>query len=59
MSNPEIQVLLKIRTELSAEIDRLRDMIASIEIKDLRFMLDFSNLGQRLSNWIVRKNILK
>lgn len=31
MSNPEIQVLLKIRTELSAEVDRLKDMIARLE----------------------------
>ena len=31
MSNPEIQVLLKIRTELNSEIDRLKDMIARME----------------------------
>ncbi|MBE0526557.1 MAG: hypothetical protein IH631_06410 [Candidatus Thorarchaeota archaeon] len=31
MSSPEIQVLLKIRTELNAEIDRLKDMIARLE----------------------------
>ena len=31
MSNPEIQVLLKIRTELSAEVERLKDMIARLE----------------------------
>jgi hypothetical protein len=31
LSNPDIQVLLKIRTELNAEIDRLRDMIARLE----------------------------
>ena len=31
MSNPEVQVLLKVRTELSAEVDRLRDMIARLE----------------------------
>ena len=31
MSNPDIQVLLKIRTELNAEIDRLKDMIARLE----------------------------
>ncbi len=31
MSNPEIQVLLKIRTELSEEVDRLKDMIARLE----------------------------
>jgi hypothetical protein len=31
MSNPEIQVLLRIRTELNAEVDRLRDMIARLE----------------------------
>lgn len=31
MSNPEIQVLLKIRTELNAEVDRLRDMIARLQ----------------------------
>jgi len=31
VSNPEIQVLLKIRTELSEEIDRLKDMIARLE----------------------------
>ena len=37
----------------------LRKMIKSIKIKDLRYMLDVSNLGQRLSNWIVRKNILQ
>ncbi|TFG33254.1 hypothetical protein EU528_00930 [Candidatus Thorarchaeota archaeon] len=32
MSNPEIQVLLKIRTELNSEIDRLKDMIARLEV---------------------------
>jgi len=37
----------------------LRKMIASIQIQDLRYMLNMSNLGQRLSNWIVRKNILQ
>ena len=31
MSNPDVQVLLKIRTELNAEIDRLKDMIARLE----------------------------
>lgn len=31
MSNPDIQALLKIRTELSDEIDRLKDMIARLE----------------------------
>ena len=31
MSNPDIQVLLKIRTELNDEIDRLKDIIARIE----------------------------
>ena len=31
MSNPEIQVLLKIRTELNTEVDRLKDMIARLE----------------------------
>ncbi len=31
MSNPEIQALLKIRSELSDEIDRLKDMIARLE----------------------------
>ena len=31
MSNPNVQVLLKIRTELNAEVDRLRDMIARLE----------------------------
>lgn len=31
MSNPETQVLLKIRTELSEEVDRLKDMIARLE----------------------------
>lgn len=31
MSNPDIQVLLKIRTELSAEVDKLKDMIARLE----------------------------
>ena len=31
VSNPEVQVLLKVRTELSAEVDRLRDMIARLE----------------------------
>ena len=37
----------------------LRDMMASIKIKDLRYMLNISNIGQRLSDWIVRKSILK
>jgi len=32
LSNPDIQVLLKIRTELNDEIDRLKDMIARIEV---------------------------
>jgi len=32
LSNPDIQVLLKIRTELTDEIDRLKDMIARIEV---------------------------
>ncbi|TFG33801.1 hypothetical protein EU527_06580 [Candidatus Thorarchaeota archaeon] len=31
MATPEIQVLLNIRTELSKEIDRLKDMIARLE----------------------------
>jgi len=31
LSNPDIQVLLKIRTELNDEIDRLKDIIARIE----------------------------
>lgn len=31
VSNPEIQVLLKIRTELIAEVERLKDMIARLE----------------------------
>jgi len=31
VSNPDVQVLLKIRTELNAEIDRLKDMIARLE----------------------------
>ena len=31
MSNPDIQVLLKIRTELSDEVDRLKDTIARLE----------------------------
>ncbi|MCJ7817577.1 MAG: hypothetical protein MUP60_01895 [Candidatus Thorarchaeota archaeon] len=31
MSSPEIQVLLKIRTELNTEVDRLKDMIARLE----------------------------
>jgi hypothetical protein len=31
MSNPDIQVLLKIRTELNAEVDRLKDMIVRLE----------------------------
>ena len=31
MSNPDIQVLLKIRTELNEEVDRLKDMIARLE----------------------------
>jgi hypothetical protein len=31
VSNPDIQVLLKIRTELNSEVDRLKDMIARIE----------------------------
>lgn len=32
MSNPEIQVLLKLRTELGEEVDRLRDMVARLEV---------------------------
>ena len=32
MSNQEIQVLLNIRTELNAEVDRLKDMIARLEV---------------------------
>jgi len=31
VSNPDIQVLLKIRTELNEEVDRLKDMIARLE----------------------------
>ena len=31
MSNPNVQVLLKIRTELNSEVDRLKDMIARLE----------------------------
>jgi hypothetical protein len=31
VANPDIQVLLKIRTELNAEVDRLKDMIARLE----------------------------
>jgi len=31
VSNPDIQVLLKIRTELNSEVDRLKDMIARLE----------------------------